>query len=63
MDVNELKTTDQVAAILRVKPKRVRDYIRDGELLSAKMGGAWLTPIEEIEAMIQRKLTKRSNAA
>jgi len=50
----ELKTIDEVAPILRIKPVTVRRLIYDGKLLYVKVGRRYCFTSEHITAFIAR---------
>ena len=50
----ELKTIDEVAPLLRVKPVTVRRLIREGHLPYAKAGRRYLFTDEHIRTFITR---------
>lgn len=46
----DVLTVDEVASALRVLPKTIRKWCRDGELRAAKVGYEWRIPTAEIFA-------------
>ncbi len=53
----ELLTIEEVAAILKVKPKTVGNWLRDGKLPGIKLGGGraaeWRVEREDLEKHLQ----------
>lgn len=45
-------TTEQVAALLAVKPKTVRAWIEQGELRALKLHRQWRIPTGEIDRLL-----------
>jgi excisionase family DNA binding protein len=51
--MDELFTAEQVATILQLSPKTIKDWLRAGKLLGCKIGRVWrVTPVD-LEAFIQ----------
>ena len=50
-------TTQQVADILQLKPKTIREYIKQGKIRAYKIGRSWRITEEDLKEFI----TKESN--
>ena len=50
-------TTQQVADILQLKPKTIREYIKQGKIRAYKIGKSWRVTEEDLKEFI----TKESN--
>ena len=51
--MDELLTTEQAAAILQLRPKTIKDWLRAGKLTGCKMGRLWRVREADLEAFIQ----------
>jgi excisionase family DNA binding protein len=51
--MDELLTTQQVAAILQLSPKTVKDWLRAGKLTGYKIGRVWRVKEADLEAFIR----------
>lgn len=58
----ELLTTEEVAKTLHLTKRGVGRLFKSGELKTAKVGNAYLTPREEIDAFIRGRIKKTSEA-
>jgi excisionase family DNA binding protein len=60
--MDELFTAEQVAAILQVSPKTVKDWLRAGKLTGCKIGRLWRVKPADLEAFIQTSRGRRGGA-
>jgi excisionase family DNA binding protein len=60
--MDELFTTEQVAAILQVSPKTVKDWLRAGKLTGCKIGRLWRVKPADLEVFIQTSRRWRGGA-
>jgi excisionase family DNA binding protein len=51
--MHELLTAKQVAAILQLSPKTVKDWLREGKLTGCRIGRVWRVKGADLEAFIQ----------
>jgi excisionase family DNA binding protein len=51
--MDELFTVEQVAAILQLSPKTIKDWLRAGTLTGCKIGRLWRVTPADLEAFIQ----------
>jgi excisionase family DNA binding protein len=61
--MDELFTAEQVAAILQLSPKTIKDWPRAGKLRGCKMGRVWRVRPTDLEAFIQAWRLVRGQAA
>lgn len=54
----ELYTPEEVAEMLKVQPRTVREWLRDKKLKGAKLGKEWRVKKEDIEAFISASMNK-----
>jgi excisionase family DNA binding protein len=50
--MNELLTIEEAAAKLKVTPKTVRNWIREGKIVAVKMGRFWRVTEEDLLAFV-----------
>lgn len=60
MELNFL-TVDQVAKILGLSEKTVRNYIANGDLTAYKFGDRWNVKEEDLNTFLQNKSNKRGD--
>lgn len=53
--MKQLYTVDEVADFLRVSPRTIRRYIKDGKLNGFKVGQAWRFSDTEVARFIQER--------
>jgi excisionase family DNA binding protein len=51
-------TTKEVAEKLRVTVRTVHKLIEEGELTAFRVGSQWRIPPEEVDAMLERNVSK-----
>jgi excisionase family DNA binding protein len=51
--MNELFTAEQIAAILQVSRKTIKDWLRTGKLSGCKTGRLWRVKAADLEGFIQ----------
>jgi excisionase family DNA binding protein len=51
--MHELLTAKQVAALLQLSPKTVKDWLQAGKLTGCKIGRVWRVKEADLEAFIQ----------
>jgi excisionase family DNA binding protein len=51
--MDELFTAEQIAAILQVSPKTIKDWLRAGKLSGCKIGRLWRVKAADLEGFIQ----------
>lgn len=51
----DLLTTDEVAAILKVEPRTVRDYIAQGKLAAVDLGGGYRVYRRDLQAFLDER--------
>ena len=61
--MDDLFTAEQVAAILQLSPKTIKDWLRAGKLPGCKIGRVWRVRKEDLEAFIQGARTWRGSEA
>jgi excisionase family DNA binding protein len=59
--MDDLFTAEQVAALLQLSPKTIKDWLRAGKLPGYKIGRAWRVRQEDLEAFIQGGRTWRGS--
>jgi len=57
MEPKEFYTPAEIADILNVKPRTVRDWIHQGKLKAVKVG-VWRIPKEELEKLLESGTSK-----
>lgn len=50
----EMYTSDEVADILKVKERTIRQWLRDGKLKGVKIGTHWRIMEEDLQDFIER---------
>jgi excisionase family DNA binding protein len=58
MAENELLTTEEIAARLKVLVQTVRRYIREGKLKAIRLEGAYRLRREDLERFLENRRTK-----
>jgi excisionase family DNA binding protein len=61
--MHDLFTAEQVAAILQLSPKTIKDWLRAGKLPGYKIGRVWRVRQEDLEAFIQGARAWRGSEA
>jgi excisionase family DNA binding protein len=51
----EYLTPEEIAAILKVHPKTVRDWLRAGELKGIRLKGVWRVAREELDRFLKER--------
>ncbi len=52
--MTKVLTVPQAADMMQVKPETIRDYLRSGKLLGAKVGRDWRILDDDVIAMIRQ---------
>ena len=61
MDRDELLTPEEVAAILRVSPKSIRKWLKEGTLQGIKVGRLWRIKESELKAALAGERGHKNN--
>ncbi len=51
-DLRAFYTTEEVAEVFVVKPKTVRRWIEQGELVATKLHSQWRVPVSEVSRLL-----------
>jgi len=54
----EVYTVDEAAAVLKVAPKTIRAWLKNGKLRGVKVGPLWRIREEDIQAMLTVPIDK-----
>lgn len=57
--MNELLTAQEVASILKVHPRTVYVWLRQGELQGVKVGDTWRVREQDLKKFIRERLIKK----
>lgn len=58
MEENQYLTPEEIAKVLRVHPKTVREWLREGALKGLRLKGLWRVPTTEFEKFISQSLER-----
>lgn len=61
MEENQYLTPEEIAKVLRVHPKTVREWLREGTLKGLRLKGLWRIPKIEFERFIKESMEKRNS--
>lgn len=57
--IDKLLTPEEVAEILQVTPKTIRQYITKGMLTAAKLGNVWRIDESDLKIFIEQQKSNR----
>jgi len=52
--MSDLMNTQEVAAYLRIKERKIYDLVRQGGIPCTRVGGKWLFPRDRIDQWLER---------